>query len=107
SVELFGVPFTSWRGVPLVPCDKLSSDGGKGKGDGGGDSSILLLRTGEEHQGVVGLHQAGIGTEGLQSLCIRKMGIDQRGGESYLLTCYFGVAVLTDDALAVLEKVKA
>src|SRR5207249_1121797 len=23
AVEMFGVPFVSWRGVPLVPCDKL------------------------------------------------------------------------------------
>lgn len=114
SVEMFGVPFVSWRGVPLVPSNKLPVGAGYGKprdpaeGEDTDDSgtSILLLRIGEEHQGVVGLHQAGLGTEGLQSLKIRKMGIDQDGLEWYLITCYFGVAVLTSDALAVLEKVR-
>src|SRR5262249_35431344 len=23
AVEMFGVPFVSWRGVPIVPCDKM------------------------------------------------------------------------------------
>lgn len=117
AVEMFGVPFVSWRGVPLVPSNKLPGGGtgvygkprrGKAKPEDTEDTgtSILLLRIGEEHQGVVGLHQAGLGTEGLQSLSVRKMSIDQEGVERYLVTCYFGVAVLTDDALAVLEKVK-
>lgn len=117
SVEMFGVPFTSWRGVPLVPSDKLPYGGlstkpRRGKkmaeegNDVGGGTAILLMRIGEEHQGVVGLHQAGLGTAGLQSLSVRKMGIDQQGLEWYMLTCYFGVAVLTSDALAVLEKGK-
>ena len=115
SVEMFGVPFVSWRGVPLVPSNKLPIDEGYGRARRskakpeeavGSGTSILLLRIGEEQQGVVGLHQAGLGTEGLQSLSIRKMGIDQEGLEWYLITCYFAVAVLTDDALAVLEKVR-
>ncbi len=102
TVEMFGAPFLSWRGVPLVPSNKVPIAAGK-KGD---SSSILLLRVGEEHQGVVGLHQAGVGDQNLQSLRIREMGIDEAGVVSYLLTCYFAVAVLTEDALGVLENVR-
>lgn len=102
TVEMFGSPFVTWRGVPLVPSDKLPVD----EDDKGAHSSILLLRVGEEEQGVVGLHQADLGDERLQSLRVRRMRIDDDGVLSYLVTCYFGVAVLVDDALGVLEQVR-
>jgi hypothetical protein len=104
AVEMLGVPFAAWRGVPILPCDKLPiSKPDKAKE---GTTSILLMRVGEQEQGVVGLHQEGIGDEHLQSLAVRFMGIDQNAVASYLVTCYFSVAVLVDDALAVLERVR-
>jgi hypothetical protein len=103
SVEMFGVPFLAWRGVPIVPCDKLPL---KKAGKGEETSSILLLRVGEQEQGVVGLHQEGLGDENLQSLAVRFMGIDDKAQASYLVTCYFSVAVLVDDALGVLDNVR-
>jgi hypothetical protein len=102
SVEMLGVPFIAWRGVPILPSDKLPI----AKTDGHETTSILLMRVGEQEQGVVGLHQEGIGDEHLQSLAVRFMSIDQKGIASYLVTCYFSVAVLVDDALGVLEKVR-
>src|SRR4029078_6319895 len=40
TVTLFGSPFLTWRGLPLVPCDKLAvSKTNK--------TNILLMRTGE------------------------------------------------------------
>ncbi|MBI3723958.1 hypothetical protein HY251_08410 [bacterium] len=104
SVEMFGVPFLSWRGVPLIPSDKLPVAKGKGRSEE--TSSILLLRAGEQEQGVVGLHQEDIGDEHLQSLAVRFMGIDESSVSRYLVTCYFSVAVLVDDALGVLENVR-
>jgi hypothetical protein len=111
TVEMFGVPFVTWRGVPIVPSDKIpvtareSEDTKAKKGATNETSSILLMRVGEEHQGVVGLHQAGIGDENFQSLVVRYMGINQQGVSSYLVTCYFAAAVLADDALGVLDNV--
>lgn len=102
SVEMFGVPFLAWRGVPMVPSDKFPLRK-HAKED---NTSILLMRVGEQEQGVVGLHQEGIGDEHLQSLAVRFMGIDAQAQASYLVTCYFSVAVLVDDALAVLENVR-
>jgi hypothetical protein len=106
TVELFGAPFITWRGVPLVPCDKLEVKSRYQSTQGFGTTSILLLRTGESDQGVVGLHQAGIPGEVLPSLSARLMGLDSLGVASYLLTLYFSAAVLTDDALGVLENVE-
>ena len=84
----------TWRGVPPVTTTLL------------GTTSILLLRAGEADQGVVGLHQAGIPGEIMPSLSARLMGLDSLGVASYLLTLYFSCAVLTDDALAILENVE-
>src|ERR1044072_5044580 len=76
TVQMFGVPFVSWRGVPIVPTDKIPVVSRQTKKSGASENtSILLLRVGEEHQGVVGLHQAGVGDENFQSLAVRFMGI--------------------------------
>jgi hypothetical protein len=71
-----------------------------------GTTNILLVRVGEADQGVVGLHRAGIPGEIMPSLSARLMGLDSLGVASYLLTLYFSCAVLTDDALGVLENVE-
>jgi hypothetical protein len=103
AINLFGSPFLTWRGVPLIPSDKIEINKNKA---GLGTTSILLLRVGENEQGVVGLHQEGIPGEISPSLSARLMGLDKLGVASYLLTLYSSLAVLTDDALAVLENVE-
>ena len=97
TLTLFGVPFLTWRGLPLVPCDKMPIKAHK--------SDILLMRAGERKRGVVGLFQPGIPGEVSPSLSVRLMGINQAGAASYLLSLYCSVAVLTHDALGVLEGV--
>lgn len=106
TMNLFGTPVITWRGIPLVPCDKLEMKSRYQSNQWFGTTSILLLRTGESDQGVVGLHQAGIPGEIMPSLSARLMGLDSLGVASYLLTLYFSCAVLTDDALGVLENVE-
>jgi hypothetical protein len=97
TVTLFGSPFVTWRGIPLIPSNKLKVEKGK--------TNILLLRTGEKKRGVVGLFQPGIPGEASPSLSVRLMGINQRGAAEYLISLYCSAAVLTDDALGVLENV--
>jgi hypothetical protein len=106
TVNLFGTPVVTWRGVPLVPCDKLETKSRYQSNQGFGTTNILLFRVGEADQGVVGLHQAGIPGEIMPSLSARLMGLDSLGVAAYLLTLYFSCAVLTDDALGVLENVE-
>ncbi len=98
TVNLFGSPFLTWRGLPLVPTDKLHINGNK--------TDILLLRTGEKKQGVVGLFQPGVPGEVAPSLSVRFMGIDRRAIASYLISLYCSAAVLTEDAIAVLQDVE-
>ncbi|MEZ0310447.1 MAG: family 2A encapsulin nanocompartment shell protein [Myxococcota bacterium] len=97
TLTLFGSPFLTWRGLPLIPSDKMPVKGNK--------SDLLLLRTGERKRGVVGLFQPGLPGEVSPSLSVRLMGINQAGAASYLLSLYCSVAVLTHDAVGVLEGV--
>ncbi len=98
TVSLFGSQFITWRGVPLIPSDKVPVVENK--------TRILLLRVGESRQGVVGLFQPGlVGEQGL-GLSVRFMGINRNAIASYLVSLYFSLAVLTEDALAVLDGVE-
>ncbi|MDP3088780.1 MAG: family 2A encapsulin nanocompartment shell protein [Methylotenera sp.] len=97
TVALFGSQFITWRGVPIIPCDKLKVTGGK--------TNILLLRTGESRQGVVGLYQPNLPGQQSMGLSVRFMGINHKAIASYLVSLYCSLAVLTDDAIAVLENV--
>ncbi|SFK00034.1 family 2A encapsulin nanocompartment shell protein [Methylocapsa palsarum] len=103
TINLFGTPFLTWRGIPLVPSDKLKI---AESADGGGTSTILLLRTGEKKQGVVGLFQPGVPGEVTPSLSVRFMGINRKAIASYLISLYCSSAILTPDALGVLENVE-
>ena len=97
TVAMFGSQFLTWRGIPLIPCDKLKVTKGK--------TNILLLRTGESRQGVVGLYQPNLPGQQTMGLSVRFMGINHKAIASYLVSLYCSVAVLTDDAIAVLENV--
>jgi hypothetical protein len=97
TVNLFGSQFLTWRGIPLVPSDKLAVKNEK--------TSILLLRTGENKQGVIGLFQPGLPGEVSPSLSVRFMGINHKAIASYLISLYCSIAVLTEDAIGVLENV--
>ena len=97
TVGLFGTQFLTWRGLPLVPTDKLAITGNK--------TNVLLLRTGEPKQGVVGLFQPGVPGEVAPSLSVRFAGIDRKAIASYLISLYCSAAVLTEDAIAVLQDV--
>ena len=103
TVTLFGAQFITWRGIPLVPSDKLRIEAGP---DGKEKTKILLIRTGEKKQGVVGLFQPGVPGEVAPSLSVRFMGINRKAIASYLISLYCSLAVLTDDSLAVLEDVE-
>jgi hypothetical protein len=97
TVSMFGSPFLTWRGLPLVPSDKIAIKDNR--------TQILLMRTGERRRGVVGLFQPGLPGEVNPSLSVRMMGINQRGAAKYLLSLYCSVAALTHDALGALDGV--
>ncbi|TWF37501.1 hypothetical protein FHW36_107438 [Chitinophaga polysaccharea] len=98
TVSLFGSQFLTWRGIPLIPSDKVPVEKGKSK--------IILLRTGESRQGVVGLYQPNLPGEQSPGLSVRFMGINHQAIASYLVSLYCSLAVLVDDAIGVLDDVE-
>lgn len=106
TVSLAGSSFIAWRGIPLVPTNKLLVDGKLEPKGEYGKTSILLVRTGEEKQGVIGLYQAGLPGEQSKGLSVRFMGIDNQGIGAYLLLLYSSACILSKDAVGVLENVE-
>jgi hypothetical protein len=106
TTSVAGGNFITWRGIPIVPTDKLFVDGQKNPKGNAGKTNILLVRTGETKRGVVGLYQAGLPNEQSRGLSVRFRGIDDNGVASYLLSLYCSVAILADDAIGVLEDVE-
>ena len=99
SVDIGGNRVPAWRGVPLFPCNKIGVSDTR-------TSSIMLMRVGEQQQGVVGLHQTGIPDEYQPGLSVRFMGISPKAIMSYLVSAYYSAAILVPDALGVLENVE-
>jgi hypothetical protein len=100
TITLFGNPFLTWRGLPIVPTDKIHVSGKVPK------TKFLLVRVGERKQGVIGLFQPGLTGEQSPGLSVRFMGISEKGLASYLISLYCSASVLTDDAIAVLDGVE-
>nr|MDQ3990226.1 Crp/Fnr family transcriptional regulator [Actinomycetota bacterium] len=99
TTDVDGTTVNAWRGVPILPSNKIPITDTQ-------TSFILLLRTGEEDQGVIGLHQTGIPDEYQPGLSVRFMNINEKAVISYLVSIYFSAAVLVPDALGVLEDVE-
>jgi hypothetical protein len=99
GIDAHGHQVPAWRGIPLFPCNKIPVSRT-------GTSSVMLMRTGEEHRGVIGLHQTGIPDEYQPGLSVRFMNINEKAIISYLVSAYYSAAVLVPDALGVLENVE-
>jgi hypothetical protein len=99
GIELHGARALAWRGVPVLPCDKIPISEAR-------TTAILALRMGVENQGVIGLHHAGLPDEVEPSLSVRRMTITDQAITSYLVTAYFSAAVMVPDALGILEDVQ-
>jgi CRP-like cAMP-binding protein len=98
-VDLGGQQVPAWRGVPILPCNKIPITKER-------TSSILCMRTGEENQGVIGLHQTGLPDEYEPGLSVRFMGLNEQAISSYLVSTYYSAAILVPDAVGVLENVQ-
>ena len=99
SVDVGGHQVPAWRGIPVFPCNKIGVSEQR-------TSSIMLMRTGEANQGVIGLHQTGLPDEFESGLNVRFMNINDQAIISYLVSTYYSAAVLVPDALGVLENVE-
>jgi hypothetical protein len=86
----------AWRGVPLLPCGKIPVSDDL-------TSTVIVMRTGEDDEGVIGLHQTGLPDEVEPGLSVRLMGVNEKAVIEYLVTTYYSAAVLVPDALGLLE----
>jgi len=119
EVEIFGSSFSTWRGLPLVPTNKLhlvSAGAASGESASGTEpgqpalmervpgqatTSVVLMRLGLEKQGIVSLYAAGAKTSPpLPFITVEFMRLGDNSVASYLLTTYTAVAVLSPGALA-------
>ena len=91
----------SWPGAasPSLPCDKIPITEER-------TTSIIVMRTGMEDQGVIGLRRTGIPDEVEPSLSVRHMGVNEKAIASYLVSTYYSAAVLVPDALGILENIQ-
>ncbi|MDR3294093.1 MAG: hypothetical protein LBT20_08345 [Clostridiales bacterium] len=104
TTTIGGGVFVLWRGIPIVPSDKIAIRNATKSGSGKTD--ILLIRTGEEKRGVIGLYQTDLHAEAAPGLSVRFRGVDDDGIGSYLISLYCAAAVLSDDAVGVLQNVE-
>nr|WP_281201707.1 family 2B encapsulin nanocompartment shell protein [Nocardia anaemiae] len=99
TIHVPGGRLSAWRGVPIYPCWKIPISDRR-------TTSIMVMRTGEADQGVIGLRKTGLVDEYEPGLSVRFMSIDYTAVVNYLITCYYSLAVLVPDALGVLENVQ-
>ena len=113
AVQMFGASFTAWRGLPILPTNKLHLiAGGEEIADssmvdrtpGEAKSHVMLMRIGELKQGVVSLYAAGSeGSDRFPFINVDFMSHSDEAISSYLMTMYAAMAVCTPGALACAE----
>jgi hypothetical protein len=100
SIDVGGNRIPAWRGIPIYPCGKIPIDRTTQT------TSIIVMRTGEDNQGVVGLQPAELSDQYEPGLNVRFMGINEKAIISYLVSNYFSAAILVPDAVGILEDVE-
>ncbi|GAB2835836.1 family 2B encapsulin nanocompartment shell protein [Lentzea nigeriaca] len=98
-IDFNGQSVPAWRGIPVLPCNKIPVSDTR-------TSSVMLIRVGEQDQGVIGLHQTGIPDEYQPGLSVRFMGINDQAIINYLVSAYYSAAIMVPDAIGVLEHVE-
>jgi hypothetical protein len=96
NVAFHGATVPAWRGVPLLPCNKIPISEQL-------TSDVLVLRVGEDNEGVIGLHRTGLPDEVEPGLSVRFMNINDKAVINYLVTTYYSAAILVPDAVGLLE----
>ncbi|MGI2908621.1 family 2B encapsulin nanocompartment shell protein [Tolypothrix sp. VBCCA 56010] len=97
--DMGGERVMAWRNIPILPCNKIPISDTQ-------TSSVIVVRTGEDNQGLVGLRPAALPDQHEPGLNVRFMGINEKAIISYLVSNYFSAAILVPDAVGVLEDVE-
>jgi hypothetical protein len=98
TAEAGGRPVLSWRGVPMLPCDKLQISPER-------ETTILVLRPGQDRQGIVGLRPTELPDQLEPGVNVRRIGIDDQAVASYLVSAYHSVAMLVPNCVCALTGI--
>ena len=99
TTTLEGRALQSWRGIPILPCDKLrvARDG---------TTTILVLRPGTDRQGVTGLRPARLPGQLRPGVSLHRMGTDDRAVTDHLVSVYHSLSVPIPNAVCALDGVE-
>lgn len=98
TAEAGGRPVLSWRGVPMLPCGQLPISAER-------ETTILVLRPGEDRQGVIGLRPTGLPDQLEPGVNVRKLSTDAQAVTAYLVSAYYSVAMLVPNCVCALTGV--
>lgn len=93
TTELFGYQFITWRGLPIVPCDKIPYSTSS-------NTYAFLIRTGTNDSGVVQLYNMTPTKSGHSGIFIESSMTDNLGSVNTRITLYTNVAVLSSESIA-------
>ena len=91
TIELFGHPFISWRGLPIITSDKIKINNN--------ESYVFLLRTGESDNGVIKLYNANAN----EGYFIRKNETDTLGLNYTRISLYTNIAIIDYDSICAIK----
>ncbi|MFC4909311.1 hypothetical protein [Actinomadura gamaensis] len=98
TIDVSGHRLLGWRGLPMLPCDKIPINGTT--------TTILVVRPGEDRQGVVGLRPADLPGQHEPGVTVQRAGTDAHAVESHLVTSYYSLAVPIPNAVCALDGVE-
>lgn len=92
NMELFGYPFVTWRGLPIITTDKIPYEDNH--------TYIFLMRTGLKDSGVVQLYNMTPTKSGHPGIFIETSMTDTLGSVNTRVTLYTNIAVLSREAIS-------
>lgn len=93
TVEYFGYPFVTWRGLPIITSDKIPAQRNS-------NTYVFLIRTGTDDTGVVQLYNATPTKSGFPGIFVETSATDSKGTVNTRVSLYTNIAILSNEAIA-------
>ena len=93
TVELFGYPFVTWRGLPIATSDKIPHETKS-------NTYVFLIRTGVQDCGVIQLYNMTPTKSGHPGVFVETSMTDNLGSVNTRVTLYTNIAILSNESIA-------
>jgi len=90
TIDLFGHPFISWRGLPIITSDKIEVNN---------ETYVYLIRSGESENGVIKLYN----DNSDNGFFIRKNETDNSGLNYTRISLYTNIAIIDTDSICAIK----